>query len=240
MDTGPPRGPMLTGVTRLTNVTTAGRGEGSYAAVGVVRIGLGCAVIAMLIWTYAGRVRVGDGNPFDFFGYFTNQTSLITCILLIGSGALAVLGRPAPGWLSILRAIATSCLVIVGVVYNTLVPGTGSAPPWVSAVLHIVFPVVVVADWLLVGDRPVLPWRRLWLVAPYPMLWMLVVLARGATDGWVPYGFLLPEHGLVSLSLHVIGLLAALFVAGALVWWASRFRGMLRVGTGVVRTRESG
>ena len=54
-----------------------------------------------------------------------------------------------------------------------------------------------------------------------------VVLLRGATDGWVPYGFLLPERGPGSLALHVVGLFAALLGAGAIVWAASRFRGVI-------------
>lgn len=29
-------------------------------------------------------------------------------------------------------------------------------------------------------------WRRIWLVLPYPLLWLAVTLLRGATDGWVP------------------------------------------------------
>ncbi|SIN91230.1 Pr6Pr family membrane protein [Agromyces cerinus] len=191
-------------------------------AVGLARIVGGVLCITVLGYAYGLRIEVGDGSPLDFFGYFTNQTSLFTSVVLIGSGALAVLGRRVPAWLSTVRGIATACLVVVAVVYNVLVPGTGSAPPWVSAVLHIVFPLVVVLDWLLVGDRPPLPWRQLWLVLPYPIAWLGVVLVRGITDGWVPYGFLLPERGPLSLALHVVGLLGAMLAAGALVWAGSR------------------
>ncbi|VXB31002.1 MULTISPECIES: Pr6Pr family membrane protein [unclassified Pseudoclavibacter] len=203
--------------------TTTARAPAHVAA---LRIAVGLGIIGLLGFTYASRIEVGDDNPFDFFGYFTNQTSLFTSLLLIATGALSFRGRPAPPWLTVLRAVATSCMIIVGVIYNTLVPGTGSAPPWVSAILHVVFPVYVVLDWLLVGDRRPLPWRGIWLVLPYPLLWMLVVLLRGATDGWVPYGFLLPERGVALLALHVVGLLVALIAAAALVWWASRFRGL--------------
>ena len=126
-------------------------------------------------------------------------------------------------------------MIIVGVVYNVLVPGTGSAPAWVSLTLHTVFPVLLVLDWTLVGDRPRLPWRRLWTVLPYPVLWLVVVLVRGITDGWVPYGFLLPERGSASLAAHVAGMLAALLVAGAAVWSLSRFRGLLPPRAAVLR-----
>lgn len=191
-------------------------------AIAWVRLVVGASCLAVIGHAYCLRIAAGDGSPVDFFGYFTNQTSLLTSLVLIGTGAVVITGRPVPRWLSTVRGIAVACLVVVGLVYNVLVPGTGSAPPWVSAVLHLVLPIVVALDWVLIADRPALPWRRIWLVLPYPIAWLAVVLVRGVTDGWVPYGFLLPERGLPSLVAHTIGLLGALLAAGALVWAASR------------------
>ncbi|AQP46973.1 hypothetical protein BW730_05005 [Tessaracoccus aquimaris] len=202
-------------------------------AVAGARVAAGVAVVVVLLLTYAGRVAARDANPFDFFGYFTNQTSLLTSLVLIAVGTLTLAGRPVPHWLTVARGVVTGCLIVVAVVYNTLVPGTGSAPPWVSVVLHVVVPLLVLLDWTLVGDRPALAWRRLWLVLPYPVAWLVVTLIRGRTDGWVPYGFLLPDRGPGSLAAHVVGLFAAMLGAGAVVWAASRFRGlMLRRGDG--------
>ena len=195
-------------------------------AVGWGRISGGVVVAAALAYAYTTAWAAGERNPFNYFGYFTNQTSLFTCIVLIATGAVMITGRRVPAWLTTLRGIATACLLIVAVVYNVLVPGTGSAPLWVSVLLHGVFPLAVLLDWLLIGDRPPLRWRDLWVVLPYPMIWLTVVLIRGITDRWVPYGFLLPERGTTSLSIHIIGLLTALLAAGALVWTASRSRGI--------------
>ncbi|GAA2076593.1 hypothetical protein GCM10009758_21250 [Microbacterium hatanonis] len=178
----------------------------------------------MLTYAYALRIGVGDSNPFDFFGYFTNQTSLLAAIVLGAVGARLITGRPVSSWLATARAVVTAYLIVVAVVYNVLVPGTGSAPAWVSSLLHGVFPVLVLLDWILVGDRPRLPWRMLWTLLPYPAVWLTVVLIRGVTDGWVPYGFLLPERGLPSLAAHVAGLIAATIGAGAVVWAISRIR----------------
>ena len=194
--------------------------------VAVGRAGGGLVITAVLVYVYTVRIAVGDGNPFDYFGYFTNQTSLLTSLVLIATGALVVLGRRVPPTLTFVRGIATAYLLVVAVIYNLLVPGTGSAPPWVSALLHIVFPLLVALDWLLIGDRPHMPCRRLWMLLSYPVLWLTTVLIRGVTDGWVPYGFLLPERGIASLIVHIVGLLAAIIVAGALVWTASRSRGL--------------
>ncbi|WP_231919096.1 Pr6Pr family membrane protein [Microterricola viridarii] len=199
----------------------------SPRAVGLWRVGSGVLVLAVLAYAFSERIAAGDDNPFDFFGYFTNLTCLLTSAVLIAVGARGVTARRVPNCLIVARGVALASLIVVAVIYNVVVPGTGSAPPWVSAVLHVAFPVAVALDWLLVGDRPPLPWRTLWLVLPYPLIWLAVVLVRGATDGWVPYGFLLPERGQLALAGTVGGLLAALLAAGVLTWSVSRVPALL-------------
>jgi len=211
---------------RLSLVMPAAALRPTSALVGIGRAGSGIVVIAVLVYGYSVRIAVGDNNPFDYFGYFTNQTSLLASGILIVTGVLTLRGGRISPTLTLLRGMATSYLLLVALIYNLLVPGTGSAPPWMSALLHVVFPVLVACDWLLLGDRAPLPWGRLWLLLPYPALWLITVLIRGVTDGWVPYGFLLPERGWASLAFHVVGLLAAIVAAGALVWTASRSRGI--------------
>lgn len=181
------------------------------------------AVVIVLI-AYGLRVAAGDGNPFDFFGYFTNQTSSLTAVVVIVVALRQLSGHRIPRALVVAWGVGAACLVVVALVYNVLVPGTGTAPPWVSVILHVAFPVFVVGDFASASDRPRLPWRAIWWVLPYPCLWLAVVLLRGQTDGWVPYGFLLPERGLVSLAAHVIGILALLMAAAAAVWGLSRWR----------------
>lgn len=183
---------------------------------------MGSAVLLVVLYTYALRIAVGDVNPFNFFGYFTNQTSSLTALVLIAVGGLALNGRRPPAWLSVAWGVGAACLIVVAVVYNALVPGTGSAPAWVSVALHVVFPVLVLIDIVFSPDRPRLAWKQVWWVLPYPLTWITVVLLRGATDGWVPYGFLLPDRGLPSLMLHVVGILMLLMVAAAAVWALSR------------------
>ncbi|GIG41875.1 Pr6Pr family membrane protein [Cellulomonas phragmiteti] len=192
---------------------------------GACRIGVGVAVLVVLAVSYGAQRAAGRGAVVDFLGYFTHLTSLLASLLLVVTGALLVAGRRVPPGLTLARGVAAACLLVVAVVYNVLTPGAGGAAPWISAVLHVGLPCVVALDWLLVGDRPPLPWRRLGWVLPYPLLWLAVTLVRGATDGWVPYGFLLPDRGVGSLARHVAGLLVTLLVAGALVWAASRTRG---------------
>jgi len=190
----------------------------------IARLVAASVAVAVVLIAYGLRLAAGDGNPFDFFGYFTNQTSSLTALVLMVVALRQLAGRTVPQALAVSWGVGTACLIVVAIVYNTLVPGTGSAPPWVSVILHLVFPVFVVVDFASASDRPRLPWRALWWVLPYPCLWLAVVLVRGQTDGWVPYGFLLPERGPVSLAAHVVGILALLMLAATGVWGLSRWR----------------
>ncbi len=64
--------------------------------------------------------------------------------------------------------------------------------------------------------------NRLWVVLMYPLVWLVVVLVRGATDGWVPYPFLDPAHGYAAVAITCIGIFAAFLLVGSLVFWASK------------------
>ena len=67
----------------------------------LARVLVGSAVLLVVLYTYALRIAVGDVNPFNFFGYFTNQTSSLTALVLIAVGGLALNGRRPPAWLSV-------------------------------------------------------------------------------------------------------------------------------------------
>lgn len=197
----------------------------------LVRVLVGAAVIGILGYTFVRGIPARGANLFDYFGFFTNLTSLLTAVVLIAAGTLAFRGRRSPDWITSVRAVAVASMLVVGLVYNLIVPGTGTAPVWVSIGLHVVLPIVLLLDWTLVPDRPALPWSRLCIVLPYPLVWLIVVLVRGATDGWVPYGFLLPDRGALALAGTVLALLCTLLASGAAVWALSR------VGTSSVASR---
>lgn len=194
-------------------------------AVAWARLLFGALLLAVLGYTYVLGVPADGPNPFNFFGYFTNLTNLIAGLTFIVAGALGRRGGALPQTLHLLRGTVVACLLVVGVIYNTLIPGTGTAPAWVSLILHAIAPAVAFLDWMFVGDRHRLPWRSLWVIFPYPVTWLAVVLVRGITDGWVPYGFLLPSHGAAYVLAHIAGLLATLTLAGVLVWLCARLPG---------------
>lgn len=185
------------------------------------------AVIATTIDT-ASRVAI---NPFNFFGYFTIQSNLILAAVYALTTDPSFRKPRNERWLSLARACATSYVVVVGLVYAVLLAPlgvVGGVPlPWANTILHIVIPVYAAADWLLVGDRTRLSFRYLWIAAIYPLVWCAVVLARGATDGWVPYPFLDPTNGYGVVARNVVLVAASMVAVAALAFWSSHWRGVL-------------
>jgi hypothetical protein len=195
-----------------------------------MRVLVAAAIIVAVVATFVETAMRVPINPFNFFGYFTIQSNLIIAVVYLVTAARP--GNDSRGWLTLARACATTYLIVVGIVYALLLAPLGAAGgvplPWANFILHILVPLYAVADWSFVGDRRPVPFRRLWVAAVYPMLWCGVVLARGATDGWVPYPFLDPANGYASVVLYVVIIAAVVIAIGALVFWISRWRGILR------------
>ncbi|GAB3547066.1 Pr6Pr family membrane protein [Arthrobacter tumbae] len=183
---------------------------------------VGCAVIATFLDT-ASRTQI---NPFNFFGFFTMQSNIMTAAVLFVAAILQLRKRPNPRWLMPARAATTTYMAVVGVVYNLLLSGLagGVELAWANWVLHVAFPIYAVLDWALITDRYRLPFRTIGLILIYPLTWCAVVLLRGATDGWVPYPFLDPGTGYASIALYVLAIAVAFATFGALIIWTSRLR----------------
>ena len=188
------------------------------------------AVITLvaIIATWAETATRGPVNPFNFFGYFTLQSNSLLVIVAAIAG-IAGFMRPSPQsrWIVVLRSLTTVCMVIVGIVYATLLAplgAEGGAPvPWANWVMHIAGPILVAIDWIFARDREPLSWRIAMMQLIYPITWVTVVLARGATDGWVPYPFLNPNQGYGAVSFYV-AIIAVTFLLASLlvVWWSRR------------------
>lgn len=188
----------------------------------LVALAGGTAIVATLLDT-SSRTPI---NPFNFFGYFTMQSNILTVVMLLGTALIGFAGRKqSAGW-SLFRACVTTYIVVVGIVYNTLLTGLegGISLEWANTVLHLAIPIYVGLDWILIGDRGTIPWSKLWVVAIYPIVWIAVVLVRGATDGWVPYPFLDPALGYGVVAMYCLGIAGAIVIVGAIVWWVSRLR----------------
>jgi hypothetical protein len=203
--------------------------------VAAARLGVAAVVLVAVIATHAEAAARTSVNIFNLYGYFTVQSNLIGVVSLTASAIAGRTVRSHGQPLTLLRALATTCLAIVGIVYATLLAPLGAAGgvplPWANVILHVVSPTALVLDWLLVGDRSRLPLTRLGMILLYPAAWTAVVLIRGATDGWVPYPFLDPALGYETVALYCLAILVAFAGIGLLTLWTSRSPGViLRTG----------
>ena len=191
-----------------------------------LRLIVGIAGLVAIVATFLDTASRAAINPFNFFGYFTMQSNILTVVMLLATAAAILAGRTQSPLMLLLRASVTTYIVIVGIVYNTLLAGLegGISLEWANTVLHVAIPIYAAIDWIFFGDRPALAWNRFWIVLVYPIVWLIVVIIRGATDGWVPYPFLDPAQGYGVVALYSVAIAVAVVVVGAGVWAISRIR----------------
>lgn len=192
----------------------------------LLRLATAALSIVAIVATFLGTAAKTTINPFNFFGFFTIQSNIFAAVMLLIVGVVGFAGRRRSPQLDLAYAAATTYIVIVGIVYNTLLAGLagGIDVPWANTVLHVIAPIYVAIDWLLFGDRRRLALKRLWLILVYPIVWLIVVLIRGASDGWVPYPFLDPATGYGSVAVYCVMIAIAIGAVGWLVLWYSRVR----------------
>ena len=188
------------------------------------------ATVAAIVGQWIPSSKDPSYSPFNFFGYFTIQSNIIIAAAWAVALVLAARGRRNVTRESSFRGAATVYIATTGIVYNTLLTGAAvsNTVPWSNSVLHQIIPAYAVLDWLLFSDRARLPMRQVWWWLIYPAVWLVVVLVRGATDGWVPYPFLNPSLGYGVVALYCLGVALFIGLMGVLVVGMSRLR-LIRV-----------
>lgn len=186
------------------------------------------AIVVAITAQFLHTASLTTVYPLNFFGYFTNQSNIIAAVAFAISALFIFSKRAQPDWLIYLRALATVVMAIVGIVYNTILVNAGLDDSfnlqWSNDILHIWIPIYAVLDWALFGDRKKLPFDKLWVMLIYPVIWLVVVLIRGASDGWVPYPFLDPATGYASVAVYCLIISAVTILFGYAAYALSRVR----------------
>ncbi|MEJ1089139.1 Pr6Pr family membrane protein [Microbacterium sp. Mu-80] len=177
----------------------------------------------------------------NFFSYFTVLSNLIAAVTLV-IGAVWMLRhrhdrRPEPAWLSTLFACAATYMIVTGIVYNLLlrnIPIAGISDVWTNETLHVIIPLVMLADVLLAPHRRPLSYRAVAVIAAFPIVWAAYTLLRanlitGPATGnpwWYPYPFLDPhlQGGYPVVIAYIAGIAAVILAVGAGVVWVGRRR----------------
>jgi len=184
------------------------------------------AVVAAILGQWLVSSKLDDYVFWNFFGYFTIQSNIIIAVAFAATLVLAAQRKRQGVGLSVFRGAATVYIATTGIVYNTLLTSVDvqTSVQWSNDILHKIMPLYAVLDWLLFSDRARLVFRHIWWFLLYPAVWTIVILIRGATDGWVPYPFLNPDLGYGVVALYCLGVAASIVLLGVLVVGMSRLR----------------
>jgi cytochrome bd-type quinol oxidase subunit 2 len=192
------------------------------SAFGVFRALLGLSLLGSVVWQVADRIRVDRFRPFEYFAFFSIDSSIFAGIVVLLSGIWLLQGKAETDRQNILRLIVTVSMIIVGVVYHALLGDSAVAPEDIgyewpripNLVIHTWAPIAIAIDYLLSikGAKPKLR-KALWVVV-YPLIWLFLSIIRGLADGWWPYWFINPgsEGGVVGMITYIL-LIAGGFIS---------------------------
>ena len=189
------------------------------------RLFFGVLAIYAIAWNWA---ELDDPK---FWNFFTNQSSLLSGIVLI-LGAIFFARVRNPKWWDVVRGIAVISMLVTGVVYAVLLDGlynpfNTTEHTWASSVMHQLLPIVMLLDILIVplGHRS--PWWSAAVYPAYPLAYLGWCLYRGEQNGWYPYDFV--DHttyanGYTGVSITCGALLAIFLIIGVALIHYSRWR----------------
>lgn len=114
------------------------------------------------------------------------------------------------------RGAVVLYVVVAGIIWNLLLTDYSMGYTPANILLHIVVPVLVTMDWLVVGrgQRNIRWWQPLvWLIYPAAYVLLALLVLNTAAGRRAPYYFLDPDSvGMVVVATN-IGLLAAFILA---------------------------
>jgi len=180
--------------------------------------GLAVAAIAAQYMKSTGHAAFQASN---FFSYFTIQSNILAIAVFFAGAGLILARRQQPTWFAYVRGAIVVYMLTTALVYAVLLSHlTGQndfSLGWADDIMHVIFPLIVAVDWLLVRPVHKITWRQsfYWLI--FPLLWLAYTLERGHTTGWYPYPFLIPQHGYGVVALYCLVVAAVIVVLSLVV-----------------------
>ena len=183
----------------------------------IARAAIGLLVLVAIAFQAKTLIDSGFFRPLRYFAFFTILSNLFGAVLYLVLAARWRAKRTHA--VDVLRGAAVVYLVVTFVVVVVLLSGAELqvGVPWVDFVVHKLFPLVVVIDWLIDPPSTDIRLRDVAAWLAFPLIWVALTLARGAADHWYPYPFLDPANGgYRSVAYHVGMILAGfLVISGA-------------------------
>lgn len=194
------------------------------------------AVIAVLAWGTSAlrysltleRLLPRGGTALDALGwhlsFFTNATALLVAVVM-SAAALGIWPRRGPSPASVFGATALYA-ALVAAVYHALLASMWNPRGWTlvaDVALHTALPTLTILFWLAFAPKRELGLRHAFLWLAFPLLYFLMVVARGSIDGWYPYFFLhVGRLGVAQVLLNACAIAGIMLAAGLAMIYGAR------------------
>jgi len=189
----------------------------SLRTVAFIRFGTAFAMLASVIWQISSRVINNVFRPWEYFSYFTIQTSLLAIVALTVAGWYAWTGRTETRVMNIVRLSTVTFTIVVTLVYNLLLRGLPDAaadgdyvwPVLPNEILHVWAAILMLIDWILSSRRINLRIRTIFWVLVFPLAWLVYSIIRGLMVDWWPYWFINPNEpaGVMGMLTYIVGIM---------------------------------
>jgi hypothetical protein len=200
---------------------------------GGVRLTTGILLAGTLIYQITDLAIGGGLIPWQYFSFFTVDSTIIEIGVLVVTGLGAMRTSTDTQALTSAAMSVVPYAIVVCLVYNLLLRGSPTTQylgqDWHNEVVHVAAPLYLALDWfalrLLDGGRPRLRWRALGLVFVFPVLWFVFTMVRGAIIGYYPYPFLdVANSGVGTVIGYTVGLFALMGALAAAAIAVTRAR----------------
>jgi hypothetical protein len=183
----------------------------------IIRYATAGAMLFSIVWQISSRLINNVFRPWEYFSYFTIQTSLIAIVTLGVAGWFAWNGQTETRLLNIVRLSTVTFTVVVTLVYNLLLRGLADDPAdggyvWPvlpNEILHVWAAIFMLIDWMLSSRRINLRIRTIFWVLVFPLTWLVYSIIRGLIVNWWPYWFINPNEpaGITGMLTYIFGIM---------------------------------
>jgi len=156
-----------------------------------------------------------------FFSFFTILTNILVAACCT---ALLLFPNSRPGKRFAAPQTQTAIAVyilIVGLIYNVILRflwQPQGMQRFVDELLHLLVPILFLGYWFFFVAKQSLRWNDCWAWLVYPLIYLAVILVRGAMSGYYPYPFVdVGALGYRAALLNSLGI-ALLFVFFSLLF----------------------
>jgi len=182
------------------------------------------AGLALQFWLLMARM----GNVVEVVWRLLLFFTIISNLVVAVAFSLIALGSVKLRHPLLIAGLALT-MALVSIVFELLLRHALHLAGWglvANALLHDIVPLLTVGAWLMLAEKGHLRARDPWIIALFPVAYLIYALIRGAAEGLYPYPFLdLHKLGWQGVLPTVLGITVAFLIFGHLMVVLDRYLG---------------